>query len=63
MSMSFYLGSRHVLTRNFFSGSLRSVGTSLCEASFKSADWSVGCWFDAEAPYASFLADDDRGEG
>jgi hypothetical protein len=34
MSMSFYLGSRYVLTQNFFFGSLRSAGTFLFAASF-----------------------------
>jgi hypothetical protein len=63
MSVSSYLESRHVLTWNFFFGSLRLAGTSLSATSFfKPADWSVGCWFDAEAPYAPFLADDGRGE-
>jgi hypothetical protein len=63
MSASSYLGSRHVLTWNFFSGSLRSAGTSLSATSFffRSADWSAGCWIDAEVPYAPFLADGGQG--
>jgi hypothetical protein len=34
MNVSSYLGSRHVLTQNFFSRSLKLVGTSLSTASF-----------------------------
>jgi hypothetical protein len=64
MSTSSYLASRSLLIRSFLSGLLGSTGTSLSSASFffPSAGWSMGCWLDAEAPYAPFLADEGQGK-
>jgi hypothetical protein len=64
MSMTSYLASTRVLIRSFLSGLLGSTKTSLSSASFffPSTDLSVGCWMDAEVPYAPFLADRGRGE-
>jgi hypothetical protein len=64
MSASSYLASSSMLIRSFLSGLLGSTGTFLSSASFffMFIDSSTGCWLDAEAPYAPFLANGGRGE-